>query len=226
MDVFGIDRAVIVQPSVYGFDNRLLVEVVKSDSARFRGIAVIDPDSSDDEQLYTLHAAGIRGVRFNLLHPAGLPLAALMPLADRIRRYGWHTQILGRVAELPELEEIATESGVPMVIDHLGLVDPGKGSTDIGVQRLLRLTETGRCFIKLSAPYRLAGDVQQVQALVTTLVDAVPHTLLWGTDWPHPEFYDVIPDDVALVDLVGTWLPTPTLRQQVLIDNPLRLYWS
>jgi predicted TIM-barrel fold metal-dependent hydrolase len=225
MYVFGIDRAVIVQPSVYGFDNRLLVEVVKSDSARFRGIAVIDPDSSDDE-LNTLHAAGIRGVRFNLLHPAGLPLAALMPLADRIRRYGWHIQILGRVAELPELEEIATESGVPMVIDHLGLVDPGKGSTDIGVQRLLRLTETGRCFIKLSAPYRLAGDVQQVQALVTTLVDAVPHTLLWGTDWPHPEFYDVIPDDVALVDLVGTWLPTPTLRQQVLIDNPLRLYWS
>lgn len=224
MDVFGIDRAVIVQPSVYGFDNRLLVEVVKGDTTRFRGVAVIDPDSSDDD-LIALHAAGIRGIRFNLLHPAGLPLAALTSLAERIRPYGWHIQILGRVAELPELEEIATEIGVPMVFDHFGLVDPGK-STDIGARRLLRLAETGTCFIKLSAPYRLAGDVQQVQSLVETLVNTAPHTLLWGTDWPHPEFYDAVPDDKTLVDLVGTWLPTPELRQQVLVDNPLRLYWS
>ena len=225
MDVFGIERAVIVQPSVYGFDNRLLVEVVKSDNSRFRGIAVIDPHSSDEE-LNALHAAGVRGIRFNLLHPAGLPLAALIPLADRIRHHGWHVQILGRVAELPELEQIAAECGVALVLDHLGLVEPSKKLNDIGTRRLVRLAETGACFIKLSAPYRLTDDYRQLQAFITTLADAVPHALLWGTDWPHPEFYDMVPDDAALVDLVETWLPMPPLRQQVLVDNPLRLYWT
>jgi predicted TIM-barrel fold metal-dependent hydrolase len=130
------------------------------------------------------------------------------------------------VAELPELEKIATEIGVPVVLDHLGLVDPGNGLNDNGIQRLLRLAETGTCFVKLSAPYRLADDTRRLQALITTLSTTAPHKLLWGTDWPHPEFYDVVPDDATLVDLVGTWLPTPSLRRRVLVDNPLRLYWT
>lgn len=225
MENFGIDRAVIVQPSVYGFDNRLLVDVLKRDPNRFRGIAVINPDLPD-AQLGELHASGIRGVRFNLLHPAGLPLTALKPLARRIASYGWHIQILARVGDMTELEEVVMKSGVPIVFDHFGLVDPRGGENGAGFQRLLRLADAEACYVKLSAPYRVTNNPSQLQPFIEVLTREVPEKLVWGTDWPHPEFYDVVPDDAALVDIIGSWLPTPALRQTVLVDNPLRLYWA
>ena len=225
MEVFGIDRAVIVQPSVYGFDNRLLMDVIKEDLDRFRGVAVIDPNLPD-AQLEKLHAGGVRGVRFNLMHPAGLNLTALKPLAHRISSYGWHIQILGNVAHMPEFENVVLKCGVPVVLDHFGLVDPREGVNGSGFQRLLRAADAGSCHIKLSAPYRVTANLLQLQPFVEVLTAEVPDKLVWGTDWPHPEFYDAVPDDSALVEIVDSWLPTPVLRQQVLIDNPLRLYWT
>ena len=225
MENFGIDRAVIVQPSVYGFDNRLLVDVLKRHLDRFRAIAVIDPDLPD-AKLAELHAGGIRGIRFNLLHPAGLPLTALKPLARRIAPYGWHIQILGHLDGLPELEEIVMKSGVPIVFDYFGLVDPREGVNGAGFRRLLRLADAEACYVKLSAPYRVTDNPLQLQPFIEVLTTEVPEKLVWGTDWPHPEFYDVVPDDVALVDVIDSWLPTPALRQRVLVDNPLRLYWT
>ena len=63
-------------------------------------------------------------------------------------------------------------------------------------------------------------------AAARRVVEAFPDRVLWGTDWPHPNLKGHMPDDGQLVDLIPQMAPTRELQQKLLVDNPVRLYWS
>ena len=227
----GVRRVVLVQPSVYGSDNRLLVDTLRAaDSSDWRGVAVLRGDETDAE-LGLLHDAGVRGARVNLVDRAErspkLPMAALRSLAERIAPLGWHLELLAHVDEHAGELHILASLPVPIVFGHLGYLSVGRGGGDPGFGRLLDLLQEGRAWVKLTGPYRLTRDplpYAAVDEMVAALRVAAPHRLLWGSDWPHVMLRGTMPNDAELVDLLARWLPNAALRQQVLVDNPQRLY--
>lgn len=214
----GIARAVLVQPSVYGTDNRQLLDALREGGAVFRGVVVLRADTSDAE-LDAMHTLGVRGIRLNLVNPQVVALEAVLALCDRITERGWHLQVQVRWNDAAELmlAGIVARTRLPLVIDHMG-----RPPTRQAPRALLDLLASGRGWVKLSAPYRL-GDVD-VLPLVHALVAANPEQLLWASDWPHPELFTPTPHDADLVDLLGDWLVDDKLRQRICVANPARLY--
>lgn len=228
MEAYGIDRAVLVQPSVYGFDNSALFDALAQMPDRLRGIAVLAPGTSD-EDIRRAHDLGVRGVRINPRNPAGLTLADTRAIADRIAPFGWHIQMQIGIDDHADLAGLVAGLGVPVVIDHFGFPDLRAGSSGRGFCALVALAAEGGCWVKLSAASRLVGPPERfalLAPLVERLVAEAPRQLLWGLDWPHTECFETVPDDDALIDLVFDWFETPALRDLVLRDNPARLYFG
>jgi len=224
----GIDRAVLVQPSVYGTDNRALLDALALDPHRFRAVAVVVPDTPQVE-LERLHAAGVRGVRVNRRNPGGLTLADMASLAARLVPLGWHIQLQIDIQTVEDLPGIVAASPVPIVIDHLGFVRPDGGVAAPAFQSLLRVLDRGDTWLKLSGPYRLGAGGAPFDLLlpfIRALVAARPDRLLWGSDWPHSELWDAMPDSIALAELAQRWFDTPDVLHQILVDNPQHLYWT
>jgi predicted TIM-barrel fold metal-dependent hydrolase len=224
----GIERGVVVQPSVYGRDNTVVLAALAAEPKRLRGIVVIDPDLPDAE-LRSLDRAGVRGVRFNMRNPGGLGFSDLRHLAGRIAPLGWHLQLLLDGRALEGVAAAVADSPVPVVIDHIGLVpvaDQTAGPR--ATAALARLVASGRCYVKLSAPYRLAPHASSasVAAVVAALVRANPERLLWGSDWPHTELFETMVDDVDLIAESTAWFDDPGLRERVFVTNPAKLYWA
>jgi 2-pyrone-4,6-dicarboxylate lactonase len=224
--VIGCSRGVLVQPSPYGTDNSALKAALKSGSFPLRGIALID-DATSEQELDELHWLGVQGCRIHLSAANAKTLVPTLPaLADRIKRLGWHLQILPSASELPDLERVLPSLSVPLVIDHFGMVPATQGLESPGFHALLRLAQSSRCWFKLSAPYRISSQAPgfpDVTPLVQALVAAAPDRCVWGTDWPHPNASS-IPNDGALVDLLPTWIPDEAARRKVLVENPVQLY--
>jgi 2-pyrone-4,6-dicarboxylate lactonase len=220
--MLGVTRAVVVQPSVYAFDNRALLDALRGGDARCRGVAVIGPDV-DDATLDAMHAAGVRGVRANLVNSNGLSAADALQLAPRLRALGWHLQLQVEIDAFTGLEDFIRRAALPVVVDHFGLPasnDPARGE----FPRLLACVERGLCWVKMSGHYRFADP--DVTSLAHALAQCNPAQLLWATDWPHPGLGSApMPDDANLVDDLAAWLPDASLRRQVLVDNPAKLYW-
>lgn len=226
MQRLGIARAVLVQPSIYGTDNRAMVDALTRFPARFRGVAVVGA-GVDEATLDALHASGVRGVRANLLNPGGISLADAAALAPRLAARGWHLQLQIDVSAFDGFDVLAALP-VPLVIDHMGYMPHGKSPAEPGFRRLLAMVEAGRCYVKLSAPYRLAAWVRDgygaATALARALVAANPRRLLWGSDWPHTDLARDMPNDGDLLDLLGEWAPEADARHAILVDNPTALY--
>ena len=226
MAACNIARAVLVQPSVYGTDNRCLLEGLREGGAAFRGVAVVGPGTADAE-LEAMHALGVRGLRLNVVNPAVLGIGDALALAARTERLGWHLQVhvdLRDASGFDLLESIAARCPVPLVVDHMGRADPGLPAPPV----LLSLLAAGRTWVKLSAAYRLsrrgAPGYEDVLPLARSLAAANPERLLWASDWPHSELFDKVPQDGELADLVSDWLPDAALRHRVCVENPARLY--
>lgn len=222
----GIERMVIVQPSVYGTDNRCSLDAAAQFGLdRARVVAVVDPDI-DEAALRALHAAGTRGVRFNAVSGNGTPLEGLEALARRIAPLGWHLQVYAEGWQLPDLAPRLAALPVEVVIDHMGGVRTADGVDAPGFQALLRLLGGGRAWVKLCG-YRISSagpPFADVAPFARALLDAAPQHCLWGTDWPHPSLTSWMPEDGALLDLLGAWAPGEAERRRVLVDNPARLY--
>ncbi len=219
----GADRAVLVQPSVYGTDNRALIDALHAGGDAFRGVAVPAPDTTD-EALQAMHAAGVRGLRLNLVNPTVLTVAQALALCERTRPLGWHLQVQARLdtAGIDVLRRLAARAAVPLVIDHMGL--PGDIAEPTALLRLLEETDA---WIKLSAPYRFSRQAwphDDIAPLVQRLVHARPHRLLWASDWPHTEQAEPLPADLALVALLHRWVPDADTRQRICVDHPATLY--
>jgi predicted TIM-barrel fold metal-dependent hydrolase len=221
----GISRGVLVQPSVYGFDNTVLLEALQEAPDRLRGIVVLPPDVPVSE-LERLHRLGVRGVRCNTRNPGGLGFETVETFAPRIAALGWTLQFQVRPEQLPALVPLAPALGLSVVIDHLGFVDPR--DTDGALRQLRALLDAGRCYVKLSAPYRLSRAVsfRDFGTIATALARSHPERLIWGSDWPHTELWDAMPDDAELIDMTADWLGDQATRQLVFVDTPRSLFFD
>lgn len=236
-DHLGVSRNVIVQATCHGADNSALVDALERSEGRARGVATVRADVTDEE-LRRLHDAGVRGVRFNFVRRLvdAAPTAALEAIAARIAPLGWHVVVYFEAADLPDLEDFFAALPVPLVVDHMGRPDVTKDPDGPEFARFLDFVAANDVWVKVSCPERLtvtgpaALDGERhayadVVPFARKVVERFPDRVLWGTDWPHPNLKDHMPDDGLLVDHIPHVAPTPELRQALLVDNPQRLYW-
>ena len=230
-DHLGLSRNVIVQATCHGADNRALVDALAVSNGLARGVATVRKDVTNQE-LRTLNAAGVRGVRFNFVKRLvdKLPHEDLGIIAEKIAPLGWHIVIYFEAAELPEIYPLVTALPTQVVVDHMGRPDvsrPVEGPQFAHFVRLLE--EHPNIWSKVSCPERLSQvgppGYEDVIPFSRYLVERFPDRVLWGTDWPHPNMKSHMPDDGKLVDLIPRIAPTPALRQALLVENPRRLYW-
>ena len=223
----GIERAVIVTPSVHGTDNRITLEAISGYGAGARGIAVVGQDISDTE-LRDLHDGGIRGLRLNVLFGSGGGLQAFRPLAERIRDMGWHVQLLIDTSrDLAGLESDIRTLGVPVVIDHMGHFPVSAGLNSPEFKLMLDLVRDGIAWVKLSGCDRISDQHPAYSDAIPRaqmLIEAGPSQMVWGTDWPHVSKAENMPDTGELLNRLADYAPDPELRRAILVDNPARLY--
>lgn len=230
-DFLGFSRNVIVQATCHGADNRALVDALQASGGLARGVATVR-DTVSDEELQQLHAAGVRGVRFNfvrrLVDPK--PDAYYHAIIDRIAPLGWHVVVYFEAADLAERWKFFTSLPTTVVVDHMGRPDVSQPVDGPEFQRFVQLmAEHGNVWSKVSCPERLSRvgppGYADVVPFARHLVERFPDRVLWGTDWPHPNMKDHVPDDGHLVDVIPHIAPTLELQQKLLVDNPMRLYW-
>jgi predicted TIM-barrel fold metal-dependent hydrolase len=222
----GLSRAVLVQPSSYGTDNRRQLDAAREMDIPTRVIVVVPPAITDRE-LDDLYRAGARGVRFIPTQSGGLPLAQLERYAERLGALGWHVQLMLAPAHLVELAPRLEKLSCDFVIDHMGDIQAAQGTEQPAFQALLRLLDTGRCWTKLSAVYHASQQsppYPDVIPLTHALIEARPDRLLWGTDWPHVNLPGPMPNSTEFFDLLLDWVPDDEVRRRILVDNPARLY--
>jgi D-galactarolactone isomerase len=224
----GITRTIFVQPNAYGADNACLLAAMKEYGPDARGVAVVTPDVSDAE-LERLTKAGIRAVRFMLLPGGFLSNDVFDTLAARVHEFGWHVNLQVDGRTFPEREAQLRRVKGNLVIDHVGKFLEPVPADHPSFRAMLRLLDSGRTWVKLSAPYEVSkvgrplyGDVG---ALAKALVKAAPNRMMWASNWPHPSATDANrPDDAELLDLLLDWAPDDATRRKILVDNPARLY--
>ncbi len=231
-DHLGFARKVIVQATCHGNDNRALVDALVHSNGLARGVASVGRDVTDDE-LRALHAAGVRGTRFNFVKRLVdfTPREVLAEIAQRIAPLGWHVVVYFEAQDLPELYDFFTSLPTTVVVDHMGRLDVTKPVDGPEFQRFAGLLrDHPSIWSKVSCPERLSQSgpprYDDVVPFARHLVEHFPDRVLWGTDWPHPNMKSHMPDDGALVDVIPLIAPTAALRRQLLVDNPMLLYWN
>lgn len=225
----GFERCVIVHPSLYSTDNRCTLDAIAHFGlSRARGVAVTKKDVTKAE-LQALHDAGIRGQRFYLIVD-DFTLDDAPDMAERIAPFGWHLQVQDDGNWIPSALPLLEKLPVDVVIDHIGRTPPENGVDDPGFQALLRFMESGRCWVKISAPYlaSLDGppDYADVGDKVRALVSVRPDRLVWAANWPHPHHHgpDDKPEEADCLDVLLDWVPDEKVRNAILADNPAVLY--
>jgi predicted TIM-barrel fold metal-dependent hydrolase len=228
----GVERAVLVTPSVYGMDNERQFDALVEMQGQWRGVAVVPTDVGDGE-LERLHGAGFRGVRVNLFAKSGLMLDDLEAIAARINDFKWHVQLHVDARSLEELAPRLRRLPVDVMFDHMGHVPAAAGVGHPGFAALLGLMQQGRFWVKLSAPYRLSElpyPYDDVTPFARALIAAAPDRVVWGSDWPHPAVPGhmpanfVMPNDGDLLDILALWTGDSVQQRKILLDNPRRIY--
>jgi predicted TIM-barrel fold metal-dependent hydrolase len=222
----GVDRAVIVQTTVYKADNRAMLDGIARSNGRWRGVALID-ESFDDAAFRALHEGGVRGVRFGFVkHLGGVPdLALVRRTAARIAPMGWHLVLHLDAGNIPEFLDFFGEFSLPVVVDHMGRVPVRDGLDQKPFRLLLNLLTRPNWWVKVSGAERISETgppFTDAIPFAQRLIAAAPDRVLWGTDWPHPNVRWE-PDEADLVDLLPRFADAAAL-QRVLVDNPARLY--
>jgi len=224
----GLSRAVLVQASCHGTDNRAMLDAIASSHGAWRGVAMVDATVTDAE-LETLHEGGVRAVRFNFVqHLGGAPdLKAVDEMLRRVGALGWHVVLHLDAQDIATYRTFLDRLRVPFVIDHMGRVKAALGLGQPPFRRLLDLMKSELAWVKVSGPERISTTGKPFHDAVPfarALVEAAPDRTLWGSDFPHPNV-DVMPNDGELLDLFAMVTDDDSLRHSVLVDNPTRLYW-
>jgi len=230
-DHLGFSRNVIVQATCHGKDNRAMIDACRSAGGMARGIASVGADITDGE-IHAMHDAGVRGVRFNFVKRLvdATPRETFLQIADKIRHYGWHIVVYFEAQDLEALEPFLKQLSTKIVVDHMGRPDVSNGLEHPDFQRFIRLMdENENIWSKVTCPERLSQQdppYDDVVPFCSQIVNRFADRVLWGTDWPHPNMKSHMPDDGSLVDFIPKIAPTARLQQKLLVDNPMRLYWS
>ena len=234
--VIGIERAVVVQPSVHGLDNSATLDAVAKSAGRFRAVARID-DQTPKSELQRLHDNGVRGVRFNLLdRPRGnVKLDVLDRCVENIVEFGWSVDLHIDTKKLLEEEKRIRSMPIPVVIDHIARVKPAEGLSQPAFQLLLELLKLKHVWVKVSGADKICNTLVhtyyglpfvEVIPFARAVIDAAPDRVIWGTDWPHSNNFAPghTPNDGDLVDLLAAFAPDDEMRKKILVDNPAALY--
>ena len=230
-DHLGLSRNVIVQASCHGKDNSAMIDALQAADGRARGVAVVAHDITDDA-LDRMHEAGVRGVRFNFVKRLvdATPREVFLQTAARVQRLGWHIVVYFEAPDLADLTPFLKQLPGIVVVDHMGRPDVSAPVEGAAFQAFADLmTAMPNLWTKVSCPERLtqAGPpYDDVVPFQQHLVARFPDRVLWGTDWPHPNMKSHKPDDGLLVDTIARIAPTAALQRALLVDNPMRLYWS
>lgn len=227
LNTLGLSRAVVVQPSVYGTDNRATLSAVAQGGSDFRAVVVVDQDVGP-EDLMDLHRQGARGARVNALFPTDAHLEDLDELAKSLADAAWHMQMLTDVSLFEDLGGVVKKLPVPVVFDHIGHIPVALGINHPGFQTLLRLVGEGQIWVKLSGSYRVTEQDRppftDVSPFAQALIRANPEQLVWASDWPHSQIHTPMPNDGHLLDMLADWATDEIIRNRILVDNPARLY--
>ena len=226
LDRHGLPHGVLVQPSVYGFDNRCLLDALDRAGGRLAGVAVPAPDASAAD-LEGMHRRGVRGIRCNLFNPGGLSPDVVAGWQPVLRALGWHVEFQLSIVDVPDWTDWLTRFDVPVVIDHMGRPGPGRADpASRHVRPLVDAVRDSACYVKLSAPYRNSGQAPpwpDVTPLAQALVDANSRACLWGTDWPHVDTPAQVRTD-NLFDALDAWCPNDAVRHLVMTEAAHRLF--
>lgn len=225
----GTQRTVVVTPSTYGTDNACTLDALDQLGDGARGVAVVAQDVGDAE-LDRLHARRVRGLRVNFVTPQSWGETTPQMLATLARKAArlplWHIQVFMHPEQIVALESVLAALPVPLVIDHLGRIDPDGGPSADGYGALRRLLDGGNTWVKLSGAYMRSTAPAYADTLVLAqaLVRAAPERLVWGSDWPHTTETPGTVNDADLVDLLSAWAASDAAMDRILVDNPARLY--
>ena len=237
-DHLGFTRNIVVQATCHGADNSAMVDALRHSGGRARGVATVKRSISD-AQLQELHQAGVRGVRFNFVKRLVdfTPKDELLEIAGRIAKLGWHVVIYFEAVDLPELWDFFSALPTIVVVDHMGRPDVALPVYGPQFELFVKFMQQHQNVwskvtcperLSLTGPKALAGEqaaYRDVIPFARRIVETFPDRCLWGTDWPHPNLKDHMPDDGLLVDFIPQIATTAALQQKLLVDNPMRLYW-
>ena len=237
-----MDRVVIVQPSVYGTDNRCTLDAVRQLGSRARAIVVIDGNTTA-AAIDEMHRAGARGIRINLAtsNQASPAVARqrLQDAAEQLKGRPWHIQMYTALPVIDAIKDLVMQLAIPVVFDHFGGAQASSGTGQPGFDALLGLVRSAKAYVKISGAYRSSSrrpEYPDVTPLAKALIAANPQRILWGSDWPHPDSStvagrvatDIAPllqvDDGALLNQLPAWAPDAALRKTILVENATRLY--
>ena len=226
--LLGIERAVIVHASCHGADMRATLDAIARSNGRYRGTAIVDEAvaAADFERM---HAAGIRGVRFNFVkHLGGRPDPAFFHrTVDSLKALGWHLILHLEASDIVEFQDLLRKIPVPIVIDHMGRIKAADGLAQEPFRVLLEFMKNENAWVKVCGAERVSSmgpPFTDALPFAQALIAAAPERILWGTDWPHPNVGQHMPNDGDLVDLIPLMAPDPATQRRILVDNPARLY--
>ena len=239
--LLGIERAVIVQASCHGTDNRAMLDALDASNGKYRGVAVVAADI-EQAALESMHQSGVRGVRFNFVKRLGgkPPGDMQQRILEKIKCFNWHVVVYFDSEDIDALAPFLDGIDVPVIIDHMGRVPVEAGTSSHSFELLSRLFEQDKYWVKISCPERLSKTgppYSDVEPVARALLQQAPERILWGTDWPHPNMKSHMPDDGLLVDRIVALCQSTekdakdvkageSLLQQILVENPDRLYWA
>ncbi len=237
-DQLGFARNVIVQATCHGADNSALIDALRHSGGRAKGVVTVRRGVTD-RQLQEMHEAGVCGVRFNFVRRLVdfTPKDELLEIAERIAPLGWHVVIYFEAVDLPELWDFFTALPTTVVVDHMGRPDVTKPVDGEEFELFVKfMRDHPNVWSKVSCPERLSvagppalngerNAYRDVVPFARRIVETFPDRVLWGTDWPHPNLKNHMPDDGLLVDFIPHIAVTAELQRNLLVDNPMRLYW-
>lgn len=224
----GLSRVIVVQPNAYQDDNRVTLAAIRALGSDAKGVAVVRPGVADAE-IERLTQGGIVAQRIFQLPWGAVGFNRMHDVMSRVHPFGWHANVQLDARELPQWEDTIRKLPGRFVIDHVGKYLEPVTPEHESFKSLLRLLDTGRCWVKLSAPYETsktgAPKYEDVGRLAKALAKHAPERMLWASNWPHPSApRDNIPDDADLIDLLLDWAPEDETRKKILVDNPAELY--
>ena len=231
-DFLGFERSVIVQATCHGNNNDALEDALLNSNDKARGIASVGVEVNH-ATLRRLDQAGVRGVRFNFVKRLvdNAPKETFKMISNMIAEYGWHIVVYVESQDLEELVPFLKALPTTIVFDHMARPDVTKGTDSKEFNLLMKLMENEKFWCKTTCPERLTKigpeyNYSDVLPFMQKLVTTFPDRVLWGTDWPHPNMKSHMPDDGKLVDIIEMFAPDITTQKKLLVDNPLRLYWT